>query len=112
MQAAIGYRPAIRTTRASIHTAPDIGPTKNSMTTLVEKDSATPAILLIFAVVFLLLGGGLAFVYLNGVFGERTAVVEDYRTVENKTVVVPAEEPAFVPAREPDSAKPEQTPAH
>jgi hypothetical protein len=81
------------------------------MATLVEKDSATPAILLIFAVVFLLLGGGLAFVYLNGVFGERTTVIEDNRTVENITMEMPAEEPAFTPVRAPDSAKPEQTPA-
>ncbi len=81
------------------------------MTTIVEKDSSTSAVLLIFVIV-LLIAGGLGFAYMNGAFGEKTTVIENNKTVENKTVVVPVQTPA--PARHdaPEAPRPEEQPAH
>ena len=81
------------------------------MTTIVERDSSSSAVLLIF-VVLLLAGGGLGFAYMNGAFGEKTTVIENNKTVEDKTVVVPIQTPAPAPAGAPDSEKPARTAAH
>lgn len=54
------------------------------MTTIIEKDSPAPAIILIFVVIIFLIGGaGLAFGYMNGTFGSKPTVIE------NKSVVQP-----------------------
>ena len=82
------------------------------MATIIEKDSSTPAVVLIFVVVILLIGGGgLGFGYMNSTFGEKTTVIENNKTIENKTIIVPVQTPP--PAREavPESRKPEQQPA-
>lgn len=85
------------------------------MTTIVERDSSGPAVLLIFVVILLLVGGGLGFAYMNGAFGERTTVIENNKTVENKTVFMPAQSPPPAPERTPERApepeKPAQMPA-
>jgi len=60
------------------------------MTTIVERDSSGPAGLLVFAIVLFLMAVAAWFAYTNGVFGGKTTVIEN-----NKTVVIPA--PATVP---------------
>jgi len=80
------------------------------MTTIVERDSSTSAVLLIF-VVLLLVGGGLGFAYMNGAFGERTTVIENNKTVENKTVVMPAQPSPSAPERTPERAPEPEKPA-
>ena len=108
-----GWPPAIRTIKTAILTTPVIGPTKNFMTTIVERDSSSSAVVLIFVVVLLLAGGGLGFAYMNGAFGEKTTVIENTKTIENnKTVVLPAPAAPAAPASALDSGKPEQQPAH
>jgi len=57
------------------------------MTTLIEKDPVTPAILLIFAVCIFLIGGGLGIAYVSGAFQKRTAVTENVQAIKNKTTV-------------------------
>ena len=42
-------------------------------TTLIEKDSPGPALLLIFVVLLLLAGGGLGLAYIMGAFGGHVA---------------------------------------
>ena len=61
------------------------------MTTIIERDPSGPAGLLIFVVVLLLLAGGVWFAFTNGVFGEKTTVIENNKTVE---VAAPANTPA------------------
>ncbi len=60
------------------------------MTTIIEKDSSTSAVLLVFAIL-LLVAGGLFFAYMNGAFGAHTTVIENHKTTENKTFVTPAQ---------------------
>lgn len=79
------------------------------MTTIVERDSSTSAVLLIF-VVLLLVGGGFGLAYMNGVFGEKTTVIENNKTVENKTVVLPAPAAPVAPAGAPNPERHEQAP--
>jgi hypothetical protein len=71
------------------------------MTTIVERDSAGPAALLVTILVIFLIAGGVWFAYANGMIGGKTTVIEN-----NKTVVMPA------PSSAPESPKPEQQPAH
>lgn len=80
------------------------------MTTIVERDSSTSAVLLIFVVLLLVVGGGFGFAYMNGAFGEKTTVIENNKTVENKTVVLPAPAAPVAPARAPDPERHEQAP--
>ena len=61
------------------------------MTTIVERDSGGPAALLVTILIIFLIAGGAWFAYANGVFGGKTTVIEN-----NKTVVMPA--PASAPA--------------
>ena len=82
------------------------------MTTIIEKDSSTPAMVLIFVVFIFLIGGaGLGFGYMNGTFGEKITVIENNKTIENKTLIVPVQTPP--PTREffPAPPRPEQQPA-
>jgi uncharacterized membrane protein len=82
------------------------------MTTIVEKNSSPFTVLLTFVVIILLIGGGgLGFGYRNGTFGGKTTVIENNKTVENKTTILPVQTPP--PAREvvPESRRPEQQPA-
>jgi len=80
------------------------------MTTIVERDSSSSTVLVIFVVLLLLLaGGGLGFAY-KGAFGEKPTVIENNKTVENKTVVMPVEAPPAAPANAPESPKPYQQP--
>ena len=65
------------------------------MPTIIERDSSGPAGLLVFLVVIILLAGGAWFAYTNGVFGGKTTLIEN-----NKTVVMPA------PASAPEAPKP------
>jgi ABC-type branched-subunit amino acid transport system permease subunit len=59
------------------------------MTTIIEKDSPTSTLLMIFVVIILLIGGaGLVFGYMNGTFGINTTVIDNNRTIKNKTVVL------------------------
>ena len=81
------------------------------MTTIIEKDSSAPAFLLVFVVIILLIGGGLGFASMNGFFGERTTVIENNKTVENKTVVVPVEAPPAAPVKAHESEKSSEVPA-
>ncbi|MDD5260793.1 MAG: hypothetical protein PHD76_02995 [Methylacidiphilales bacterium] len=69
------------------------------MTTIIEKDSSTSAILLVFAVL-LLVAGGLFFAYMNGAFGARTTVIENHKTIENKTFVMPEQPPSHAESSE------------
>ncbi len=82
------------------------------MTTLIEKDSPVPALVLIFVVIFLLVGCGLGFAYMNGAFGEKTTVIENNKTVENKTAILPATVAPAVPAGAPSLEKPAPAPAN
>jgi hypothetical protein len=82
------------------------------MTTLVEKDSSAPTLFMVVILILLLVGGGLAFAYMNGALGDKTTVIENNRTVEERTVVVPAGTPTIAPVREPGLEKPEPRPAH
>ena len=68
------------------------------MTTIIERDSSGSAGLLVFVVVLLLLAGGAWFAYTNGVFGGKTTVIENNKTVE---VAAPA-----APASAPEAPKP------
>ncbi|MDB4793462.1 hypothetical protein OAG63_00345 [Methylacidiphilales bacterium] len=68
------------------------------MSTIIERDSSGPASLLVFVVVLLLLAGGAWFAYTNGVFGGKTTVIENNKTVE---VAAPA-----APASAPEAPKP------
>ena len=77
------------------------------MTTIIEKDSSAPAVLLILIIMILFVGGGIGFAYLNGSFG-GTTVIENNKTVESKTVVLPVEVPRFVPATAPGPERPSQ----
>lgn len=64
------------------------------MTTIIEKDSSSPAAaVLIFVLFALLVVGGLWFAYANGIFGHPT-VIEN-----NKTVVLPVPSPNTPPAK-------------
>ena len=81
------------------------------MTTIVEKDSSGPAVLLVLIVILLLVGGGLGFAYMNGAFGEKTTVIENNKTVENKTVVLPAPTAPVAPANAPYPERHDQEPA-
>jgi hypothetical protein len=81
------------------------------MTTIVERDSSGPAVLLVLVVILLLVGGGLGFAYMNGAFGEKTTVIENNKTVENKTVVLPAPTVPVAPARAPEPKRHDQAPA-
>lgn len=82
------------------------------MTTIVEKDSAAPAILLTIVFLVVVTAGGLEYASMNGAFVGKTTVIENNRIAENKTVVVPAQTPP--PAREivPEPPKHEQQTAH
>jgi len=81
------------------------------MTTIVERDSSGPAVLLIFVVILLLVGGGLGFAYMNGAFGEKTTVIENNKTVENKTVILPVPTAPVAPASAPNPEGHDQAPA-
>jgi hypothetical protein len=93
-----------------------IGPINKTttMTTLIEKDSAIPGALLITAVsVLLVLGVALGIADMGGTFRERNAVFKTNRTVENRTVIMPAEAPPIMvlaSAPEPKKATPKATP--
>jgi len=77
------------------------------MTTLIEKDSPTSTLLSIAIALILLIGGaGLVFGYINGTFGEKTTVIENKKTIENKTVVLTSQDHIQVPE------KPGPMPAH
>jgi len=81
------------------------------MTTIVERDSSGPAVLLVFVVILLMVGGGLGFAYMNGAFGEKTTVIENNKTVENRTVVLPAPATPVAPASAPEPERHDQAPA-
>jgi len=58
------------------------------MTTVIEKDSSAPAIVLICVVIILMIGGaGLGFGYMNGTFGPKATAIEKNKKVESKTVI-------------------------
>ena len=65
------------------------------MSTIIERDSSGPVGLLVILVVIILMAAGAWFAYTNGVFGGKTTVIEN-----NKTVVMPA------PASAPEAPKP------
>ncbi len=71
------------------------------MTTIIERESSGPAALLVTILIIFLLAGGAWFAYSNGAFGEKTTVIENNKTVENKTVVVPVQTPPAAPAKAP-----------
>jgi hypothetical protein len=53
------------------------------MTTLIEKDSSTPAILVITAVFLLFVGAGLGLAYAGGVFtGKADVIANDHRIAD------------------------------
>ena len=112
MKAVTGYQPITRTSKTAILIARVIGLTKNLMTTIIEKDSSAPAILLTIVFLIVVTAGGLEFADMHGTFGRKTTVIENNKTVENKTVILPAQNPE--PAHEfvPEPARPEQPPAH
>ena len=63
------------------------------MATIIERDSSGPAGLLVFVVVLLLLAGGVWFAYTHGVFGGKTTVIENNKTVEMAAPAAPASAP-------------------
>ena len=71
------------------------------MPTIIERDSSGPAGLLVFFFIILLVAGGAWFAYTNGVFGGKTTVIEN-----NKTVVMPAQPSTPAPAIAPEAPKP------
>jgi len=88
------------------------------MTTIVERDSSSSALLLVVIVLLLLVGGGFGFAYTNGMFEGKTTVIENNKmvdvnkSVENKTVVVPAQAPQPAPDRAPDQNQPAEMQTH
>ena len=67
-----GSHPSIPTAPTAMFTGPGIGPVETFMTTFIEKDSAAPAIFLVFAVCLLLAGTGVGLAYVTGVIGGKT----------------------------------------
>ena len=76
------------------------------MTTIIERDSGGPALLLTVVILFLLAAGAWV-AYANGAFGARTTTIEN-----NKTVVMPSQPSAPAPANAPSPEKPAQAPAN
>ena len=68
------------------------------MSTIIERDSSGPVGLLVILVVIILMAAGAWFAYTNGVFGGKTTVIENNKTVE---VAAPA-----APASAPETPKP------
>lgn len=64
------------------------------MTTIIEKDSSGPAMMLVTVLVLALVAGGLWVAYANGLLGGKTTVIENNKTIEHTTIVTPPEEPA------------------
>jgi hypothetical protein len=54
------------------------------MTTLIEKDSPTPAILVIAVIFLLFLGGGFGLAYMGGVFTGKSDVIANDRRIADE----------------------------
>jgi hypothetical protein len=80
------------------------------MATVIERDSPAPALLLILIIALLLVGGGVGVAYINGAFDEKTVVVENDKTVENKIIIEPVS--PFTPASTPESKRPDEIHPH
>ncbi len=65
------------------------------MTTLIEKDSPIPALILLAVIFLFLVGGGLGLAYVGGVFTGKNAVAENDKRIANQ--VLPKSTPSSAP---------------
>jgi len=70
------------------------------VTTLVEKDSPVPALILLAVIFLFLLGGAVGLAYMGGVFTGKDAVAENDKRITAQAV------PISAPVSAPGSAKP------
>jgi hypothetical protein len=69
------------------------------MTTLIEKDSPVPALLLLGCLFLFFVGGGLGLAYAGGVFTGKNQVAENDKRIANQALLNSAPSIAPTPAK-------------
>jgi len=68
------------------------------MTTIIEKDSLIPALIVVIVIGLILLGGALGLAYIGGVFTGKDEVLANDKRIANQAIPVSAPVVAPVPA--------------
>lgn len=69
------------------------------MTTLIEKDSPVPALLLLGVIFLFFIGGGLGLAYVGGVFTGKNQVAENDKRIVNQALLNSSPSIAPAPAK-------------